>query len=151
MGEEARRLLENARSALTVGGATAVGIGAVAVVLIATTAFDVTGGLLAAGALATLGFIVLPAQRRRAVREFSERVETLRADLRGGLDRELSGEVDDAVAKVRALVRPVAALALDARAALDAQAAETAEIAAQADALRADVRRQFGAGEVPAG
>ena len=151
MGEEARRLLENARSALTVGGATAVGIGAVAVVLIVTTAFDVTGGLLAAGALATLGFIVLPAQRRRAVREFSDRVETLRADLRGGLERELTGEVDDAVTKVRALVRPVAALALDARAALDAQAAESDQIADQADALRADVRRQFGAAEMPAG
>ena len=150
MGEEARRLLENTRSALTVGGATVVGVGAVAVVLIATTAFDVTGGLLAAGALATLGLIVLPAQRRRAVREFSGRVETLRADLRGGLDRELTQEVDDAVAKVRALVRPVAALALDARAALDAQAAETDEIGARADALRADVRRQFGTGEMTA-
>ena len=151
MGEEARRLLENARSALTVGGATAVGVGAVAVVLIATTAFDVTGGLLAAGALATLGFIVLPAQRRRAVKEFSARVDALRAELRGGLDRELEGEVDQAVAKVRALVRPVAALALDARAALDAQAEEAARVAAGADALRADVRRQFGTGEVTAG
>ena len=150
MGEEARRLLENARSALTVGGATAVGVGAVAVVLIVTTAFDVTGGVLAAGALATLGFIVLPAQRRRAVKEFSQRVETLRAELRGGLDRELTEEADDAVAKVRALVRPVAALALDARAALDAQAAEADAVAAQADALRADVRRQFGAAEGPA-
>ncbi|MGB3542922.1 dynamin family protein, partial [Rubrivirga sp.] len=53
MGEEARRLLENARSALTLSGATAVGIGAAAIVLIATTAFDVTGGILATGALAT--------------------------------------------------------------------------------------------------
>ena len=150
MGEEARRLLENARSALTVGGATAVGVGAVAVVLIATTAFDVTGGLLAAGALATLGFIVLPAQRRRAVKEFSERVETLRADLRGGLERELSDEADAAVAKVRALVRPVAALAADARAALDAQAAEADAIADDAAALRADVGRQFGTGALAA-
>ncbi len=150
MGEEARRLLENTRSALTVGGATAVGVGAVAVVLIATTAFDVTGGLLAAGAFATLSFIVLPAQRRRATREFSERVETLRADLRGGLDRELTQEVEDAIAKVRALVRPVAALALDARAALDAQRTEMDEIAAQAEALRADVRQQFGTGEMTA-
>ena len=148
MGEEARRLLENARSALTVGGATAVGIGAVAAVLIATMAFDVTVGFLATGALATLGFIVLPAQRRRAVKDFSERVDTLRAELRGGLERELSQEVDAAVGKVRGLVKPVAALALDARAALDAQAAQMDEVAADADALRADVRRQFGTGEM---
>ncbi len=148
MGEEARRLLENARSALTVSGATAVGIGAVAVVLIATTAFDVTGGLLATGALATLGFVVLPAQRRRAVKDFSARVDTLRAELRTGLDRELNEEVEAAVGKVRALVKPVAALALDARAALDDQAGQMDQIAADADALRADVRRQFGAGEM---
>lgn len=148
MGEEARRLLENARSALTVGGATAVGIGAVAVVLIATTAFDITGGVLAAGALATLGFIVLPAQRRRAVREFSSRVDTLRADLREGLDRELTQEVEQAVGKVRALVRPVAKLALDARAGLDAMAADADRLGAETDALRADVRRAYGAAEV---
>ncbi len=144
MGEEARRLLENARSALTVGGATAVGIGAVAVVLIATTAFDITGGVLATGALATLGFIVLPAQRRRAVRDFSARVETLRSELRGGLERELSQEADSAVTKVRALVRPVAALALEARAALDEQSADLDRLALEVDALRSDVRAAHG-------
>ena len=145
MGEEARRLLENARSALTVSGATAVGVGAVAVVLIATTAFDVTGGILATGALATLGFIVLPAQRRRAVKEFSARVETLRAELRGGLERELSEEADDAVAKVRALVRPVAALALEARANLDAQASDADRLALEVESLRTAVRAEHGA------
>ncbi|PAP77511.1 dynamin family protein [Rubrivirga marina] len=148
MGEEARRLLENARSALTVGGVTAVGIGALAVVLIATTAFDVTGGVLAAGALATLGFIVLPAQRRRAVREFSARVDTLREELRGGLDRELNQEVEQAVGKVRALVRPVAKLALDARADLDAMAAEAGRLGDETDALRAEVRQSYGTAEV---
>ena len=150
MGEEARRLLENARSALTVGGVTAVGIGALAVVLIATTAFDLTGGILATGALATLGFIVLPAQRRRAVHDFSERVDTLRAELRTGLERELGEETDQAIARVRALVRPVAALALDARASLDEQAADADRVAADAEALRAEVRRQFGSGEMRA-
>ena len=148
MGEEARRLLENARSALTVSGATAVGVGALAVVLIATTAFDVTGGVLAAGALATLGFIVLPAQRRRAVREFSARVDTLREDLREGLDRELTQEVEQAVGKVRALVRPVAKLALDARADLDAQSAEADRLGDETEALRAEVRRSYGTAEV---
>lgn len=147
MGEEARRLLENARSALTVGGATAVGVGAVAVVLIATTALDVTGGVLAAGALATLGFIVLPAQRRRAVREFSARVETLRTELRTGLDRELTEEATDAVGKVRALVRPVAALALTARQSLDGLAAEEERLTAEAATLRAEVQATHGAVE----
>lgn len=150
MGEEARRLLENARSAITVGGATAVGVGALAVVLIAATAFDVTGGVIAAGALATLGFVVLPVQRKRAVREFSERVEALRADLQTNLDRELSREADDAVDKVRRLVQPVEALVATAREAIDAGATEADRLGAEADALRADVRRQFGEANVAA-
>ncbi len=148
LGEEARRLLENTRSALTTSGVTAAGVGAVAVVLIAATAFDVTGGVLAAGALATLGFVVLPMQRKRAIREFSERVDALRADLREGLERELSEETDDAVGKVRALVRPVAALVLSARESLDAAGAEAGRLSAEAEALRADVRRQFGEADV---
>ena len=148
MGEEARRLLENARSALAVGGATAAGIGVGAVVLIAATAFDVTGGVIAAGALATLGLVVLPAQRRRAVRDFSARVEALRADLRAGLERELADEADEAVARVRQLVAPVEGLAAAARTDLDAAAAEAERVAAEAAALRADVRRQFGEAEV---
>ena len=150
MSEEARRLLENARSALTVSGATAAGVGALAVVLIAATAFDLTGGILAAGALATLGFVVLPVQRRRAVREFSERVEALRADLRAGLERELTGEMDEAVAKVRALVRPVADLVQTARGELDAAGAEAERLTAEADALRTEVAREFGTTDVSA-
>lgn len=148
LGEEARRLLENTRSALTTSGVTAAGVGAIAVVLIAATAFDVTGGILAAGALATLGFVVLPMQRRRAVREFSERVDGLRADLRANLERELTDEVDDAIDKVRVLVRPVAALVLSARETLDAAGADADRLAAEAEALRADVRRQFGEADV---
>ncbi len=148
LGEEARRLLENTRSALTTSGVTAAGVGAIAVVLIAATAFDLTGGILAAGALATLGFVVLPMQRKRAVREFSERVDALRADLRTGLERELSEEAGDAIGKVRALVRPVAALVLSARETLDASSAEADRLEAEADALRADVRQQFGTADV---
>ncbi|MEM1114922.1 MAG: dynamin family protein [Bacteroidota bacterium] len=144
MSEEARRLLENARSALTVGGATAVGVGALAVVLIAATAFDVTGGVIAAGALATLGFVVLPVQRRRAVRDFSERVEAFRVDLRGGLDRELTREADEAVAKVRTLVEPVEAVVASARETLGTALTEADRLGAEAEALRADVRAPFG-------
>lgn len=145
LDEEARRLLENARSAVTVGGATAAGLGAAAVVLIAATAFDVTGGVLAVGALATLGLVVLPAQRRRAVREFSARVEALRDDLQAGLEAEFAREADEAVAKVHALVEPVEAVVADARTA-HADAAEEADaLATDLAALRADVDRQVAA------
>ena len=144
MSEEARRLLENARSGITVGGAAAVGLGAAAVLLIYTTVFDVTGGILAAGAVAALGFVVLPMQRRRAVRDFSARVEALRGELREALQRELGEEVDAAVRKVRTLVDPVRTLVASQRERLGASAAQAERLAADADAIRADVRQQFG-------
>ena len=144
--EEARRLLENARSALTVGGVAAAGVGAAAVVLIAATAFDVTGGLVAAGALATLGLVVLPRQRRKAVQEFSERVEALRGEMRGALARELGTEADEALAKVQALVAPVEALVSESLAAAAADRAEADRLRADAAALRAEVRAAYGDG-----
>ena len=142
LDEEARRLLENARSAVTVGGATAAGLGAAAVVLIAATAFDVTGGVLAVGALATLGLVVLPAQRRRAVREFGARVEALRTDLKTGLEGEFAREADEALARVRALVEPVEAVVTSARAAHAEATDEADTLDADLAALRADVARQ---------
>ena len=144
MQEEARRLLENARAALTVGGVTAAGIGTLAVVLITATAFDVTGGFLIAGAVATLGLVVLPVQRRRAVREFSERVAALRAELQAGLGRELDAETDQAVDKVRRLVEPVASVVATSRDTLDTALAEADRITAEAAAIRTDVEAAFG-------
>ncbi|MEO0557134.1 MAG: dynamin family protein [Bacteroidota bacterium] len=144
MGEEARRLLENARSGITVGGAAAVGLGAVAVVLIYSTVFDITGGILAAGAVAALGFIVLPMQRRRAVKDFSARVEALRGELREALHRELSEEVDAAIQKVRALVDPVRNLVTSQHDQLEAATTSATQLSDETEALRTDVRRQFG-------
>ena len=146
--EEARRLLENARSALTTGGVAAAGVGAAAVVLIAATAFDVTGGLVAAGALATLGLVVLPRQRRKAVREFGERVEALRGEMRGALTRELGQEAEQALAKVTALVAPVEALVAESLGAARADRAEAERLRADAAALRGDVRAAFGDGSL---
>ena len=144
MHEEARRLLENARAAVAVGGAAAAGVGALAVALVALTAFDVTGGVLAAASLATLGFVVLPVQRRRAVRDFSERVRALRAELEAGLQRELDAEADEAVARVRRLVEPVASVVAASRETLDGALAEADRIADEAAALRAEVEGAFG-------
>jgi len=144
LDEEARRLLENARSAVAVGGLGAAGLGAAAIALIAATAFDVTGGVLAVGALASLAFIVLPAQRRRAVREFSERVDALRADLRDKLGATFAREADGAIGRVRTLVEPVEALVAGARARHEASAAEADAVAGELAALRADVEAQTG-------
>ncbi|MEM1057072.1 MAG: dynamin family protein [Bacteroidota bacterium] len=147
LDEEARRILENARSALTVGGVTAAGVGALAVALIAMTAFDVTGGLLATGAAATLGFVVLPMQRRRAVADFTERVGSLREDIARVLTTELGEEAEKAVARVRALVEPLDRLVREQREAAEADRAEAGRLTTEMDAIRRDVRQHYGAAD----
>ncbi len=147
LDEEARRILENARgtAALFAGTqAAAVGLGAVATVVIAATAFDVTGGLVAAGVLASFGFVLLPRQRRRAIAEFTDRVEALRADLKAALAAAFSEEADEALAKVRDLLRPLLALVEGERTALTDLEARRAALHAEVAALRADVRARYG-------
>ena len=150
LDEEARRILENARSALTVGAGAAAGLGAAAAILIAATAFDVTGGIVAVGAVAMLSFVVLPRQRRRAVKEFTERVDALRAELRGVLSTELSEEADTAVGRARTLVTPLSELVARQRAQSEADEAEASRLQAEAAALRAEVEQRYGAADVPA-
>ncbi|MEM6327382.1 MAG: hypothetical protein AAF791_09720, partial [Bacteroidota bacterium] len=147
LDEEVRRILENARSALTLGGATAAGIGALAVALIAMTAFDITGGLLAGGAAATLGFVILPMQRRRAVKDFTERVASLREEIARVLTTELGEEADKAVNRVCSLVEPLEALVREQREAAAADRAESDRLGAEVDALRTEVRQRYGTAE----
>ncbi|HXY40021.1 MAG TPA: dynamin family protein, partial [Vicinamibacteria bacterium] len=77
---EARRLAEGVRAALA--GATllqvsALGLGAVVAALASTTAADVSG-FLAAGMLAVVGLLVLPARRQQARRHLAGKVASLR-------------------------------------------------------------------------
>ena len=147
LDEEARRLLENARStaALFAGAqAAAVGLGAIATVVVTATAFDVTGGFVAAGILAAFGFVLLPRQRRQAISEFKERVEALRADLKQALVTQFREEADEALAEVQTLIQPLVDLVSREREAL-ADLEETRDaIRTDASALRADVRARYG-------
>ena len=147
LNEEARRILENARAtaALFTGmQAAALGLGAVAAVVVAATAFDVTGGLVAAGVLAAFGFVLLPRQKRRAIREFTTRVEALRADLGRALETQLEEEVADAMGRVHRLVEPLAAHTQAQRRTLDAATQEASALHADAEALRAEVTQHYG-------
>ena len=147
LDEEARRILENARSALTIGGITAAGIGAVAVAIITATAFDVTGGFLAAGAVATFGLVVLPVQRRRAVRDFTERVTALREEVARVLTTELGQETEKAVERVRSLVTPLEEVVARGQEEAAANRAAAEAISAEADAIGEEVSRRYGAAE----
>ena len=88
---EAQRLAERVRDAVA-GAAllqvSALGVGALVAALASTTAADVSG-LLAAGSLAALGLLVLPARRQQARRELAAKVASLAREAGGGTDPEL--------------------------------------------------------------
>lgn len=147
LNEEARRLLENARSAaaLFVGmEGVAAGLGTIAALLIATTALDVTGGFVAAGAVALLGLFILPRQRRQAVQAFRERVEALREELRRALAGQFATATTEAVGEVRATVDPLRRLVETERVTLAEARDEAAALRARHARLGAEVERAFG-------
>ena len=144
---EARRILEAARStaALFAGTqAAAVGLGALTTVLLSMSALDVTGGLIAAGALAAAGFWLLPRQRRKAKAEFRERVEALRTALREGLGRQLDEETDEQLGRVRALIAPLADATSAEAERLDDAAAQLDALAAETDRIGRAVEKAYG-------
>ncbi len=148
--EEARRLLENARAAATISaGAQAAGVvvgGLATAVAAATaaTALDVTGGFVAAGALAVLGLVLLPRHRRQAIEQFSERVERMRTEMARALRALLEAEAAEAVGRVRRLVEPLETHVAEQREALTAAAAEFTSVQDEAGAIRKEVRARFG-------
>lgn len=74
--------------------------------LITAAGVDVTGGFIGAGALAVLGLVVLPMQKRRALRAFRERIEQLRTELLTALEQQPEREVDGLLERLAATLEP---------------------------------------------
>ncbi len=83
----------------------AIGLGALLVKLLATTVADVTG-VLAAGALAALGFYVIPNKRRRAKQDLQNKINDLRHRLADALTQQFEREVERSLTRIREALRP---------------------------------------------
>ena len=111
---EAAVIADHARAAVTTAaaaGGSAVALGTVVTLAATTAAADVTGILLAS-VVATLGFLVIPARRRKAKGELKEKVSALRERLATALRAEFERaqmhgrqRLDDVVAPYSRFVR----------------------------------------------
>ena len=111
---EASAIAEQARTAVTTtaaAGGAALGLGTLVTLAASSAAADVTGILLAS-LVAMMGFLVIPARRRKAKREMQEKVSQLRARLAHALRVEFERardrgrtRIDDAVAPYSRFVR----------------------------------------------
>ncbi len=105
---EAASIAENAKNAVAASAAVevgAIGLGTLVTIMATTMAADVTG-ILAAGAIAALGFFIIPAKRRRAKSELHEKLANLRNDLVGSLKGEFEKEIDLSLKRIEEAIAP---------------------------------------------
>ena len=105
---ESARMAESVRTA--VAGAALIEVGALSlgtlVTMAATTQLADFTGLLAAGTLAVMGLLVLPARRRRAKREMADKIRELRENLMTSLTEQFDRELDRSVHRISDAIAP---------------------------------------------
>jgi small GTP-binding protein len=105
---EAAAIADHARAAVTAAaaaGGAAVGLGTLVTMAASTAAADVTG-ILMASVVAAIGFLVIPAKRRKAKSEMQRKVSDLRARLAGALRTEFERARDNSLARIQQAVDP---------------------------------------------
>jgi hypothetical protein len=117
---------------------SALGLGAMVAALASTTAADVTG-LAAAGALSLIGFLILPARRRKARSELAARVARLRERLGAALRESFERERDRSAGRIREAIAPYARFVRGERSGLEEASAALARIGDGLEGLGARV------------
>ncbi len=135
---EARQLAQSVRDA--VAGAAllevgAVGLGALLLALLHTALADFTG-LLSAGALALIGFLIIPARRRRAKRDLQQKLENLRERLMQAMSEEFERELAASLLRLREAIAPYTRFVRAEKQKLDRVEADLAEIGAALGQIR---------------
>jgi hypothetical protein len=105
---EAASIAEQARTAVTTAaaaGGAAVGLGTLVTIAASTAAADVTG-ILMASLVAMLGFLVIPARRRKAKAEMNEKITLLRERLALALRSEFEQAQTRSAERIEAAVQP---------------------------------------------
>jgi GTP-binding protein EngB required for normal cell division len=107
---EAAALADQARiavAAAAAAGGAAVGLGTLVTIAASTVAADITGILLAS-VIAGIGFLVIPARRRRAKTQLQEKVAALRARLSEALRSEFAHAQEQSAERIGSAVAPYA-------------------------------------------
>jgi small GTP-binding protein len=105
---EARKLAQGMRDAVAgtaLAQVGAVGLGALLVVVLHTALADFTG-ILAAGTLAVVGLLIIPAKRRRAKNDLHDKLEDLRQRLMLSMTEEFDRELGRSLLRLREAIAP---------------------------------------------
>jgi len=105
---EAASIADQARTAVAAAaaaGGAALGLGTIITAAATTVAADVTGILLAS-VVAAIGFLIIPAKRRRAKADLDEKISALRRKLAEALRREFQRAQERSAERVTSAVAP---------------------------------------------
>jgi hypothetical protein len=105
---EAAAIADHARAAVTTAaaaGGAALGLGTLVTIVASTAAADVTG-IVMASVIAAVGFLVIPARRRKAKAEMKEKVSALREKLATALRTEFERAQEQSATRIASAVDP---------------------------------------------
>jgi small GTP-binding protein len=143
---EARNLAEKALLAVagTASGVGAgLGLGAAVTAMATSAAADVTG-ILAAGVLAAVGLLVIPARRRAVKRAMNERVQSLCTELSGALQEQVGKELQNSLQRIQEAIAPYTRFVRAERQRLEETKAAITEAQRHQSRLRRDIEELFG-------
>jgi small GTP-binding protein len=142
---EARLVVESMREAVTQAfgvNVFAVGLGAVFMAVFTTVALDVTG-VLTATLFAVAGWFIIPARRRRLIRELEEKIEKLSADLSALLAAKFEEQLARYEQQLLEVLRPYERFLETEAGKLDAAMSGVSEARREVDALEQRIAAAF--------
>ena len=119
-------------------GVGAVGLGAIVTIAATTVAADVTG-IVMASVVGAIGFLILPAKRRRAKIELREKISSLRTRLSTAMRTEFEGESARSVQRIRDGIAPYSRFVRAEGEKLKAERDELVRFAGELEAMRGRV------------
>jgi hypothetical protein len=134
------RQVQNAIIQTAAVEAGALGLGALMIAVLQTSLLDITG-FLGAGAVAALGFYVLPYRRSKIKAELRVRVGELRQQLASALERQFEAELGRSVQRIREAIAPYTRFVRVEREKLEALENELQKARLELVELRRSVRR----------
>jgi small GTP-binding protein len=144
---EARGIVQSMRDALTQAfgvNVLAVGLGAVIVTVFTTMAVDITG-VLTATLFAIAGWLIIPARRRRLIRELEERIAKLSEDLSAILAAKFDEQLGRYRQQLLDVIQPYERFLELERVKLEQALRELTSVRTEVDALEGKIETMTGA------
>lgn len=118
--------------------AGAVGLGALVTTAVLSSALDITG-IIAAGTLAVVGFLVIPYKRKKAKDSFKQKMAALRTNLIDALTSSFANETSGAVSRLKDNIAPYTRYVVAEQERIEKNAAVVESLQHELSALRARI------------